>query len=118
MEHECCADDCDDPHIKQGEEVVQLLRGHWYDAITPGFEHLEKEWHRKCFHEFRLSFYRQHRPYFCDNDNQRIKFGEEVYFYVVGSETDEYNTVCEARGYEIYRVMHVKCPQSLSTPLS
>lgn len=115
MEHECCADDCDDPRIKQGEEVVQLLRATWYGAITPAFAHLEREWHQRCFHEFSLRFYRQQKPYHCETDGQKIKFGDEIYFYLVGRETDDWSTVCEGRGYEVYHVMHVKCPQSLST---
>jgi hypothetical protein len=109
MEHECCADDCDDSHIEKGEEVVQLLRAPWYGAITPAFSQLEREWHKKCFREFRLQFYRQKKPYYCEFDRKKIKFGDEIYFYVVGMETDEYNTVCEARGDEIYHVSHVKC---------
>ncbi|MGB7590226.1 MAG: hypothetical protein WCD04_05005 [Terriglobia bacterium] len=111
MEHKCSSDDCDDPVLKQGDEVVQLLRGPWYDAITPGPTTLESEWHHKCFREFSsLAFYRQHRPYYCETCRRKIKFGEEIYFYVIGKETDECYTVSEGRGYEIYHVTHVKCP--------
>jgi len=110
MEHECCSDDCSDPHIEQGEEVVQMLRGPWYGAITPGPVRLEREWHRECFREFSLRWYRQRKPYHCQNDGRKIKFGEEIYFFVVGKETDEDNMVCERRGDEIYNVTHVRCP--------
>jgi hypothetical protein len=110
MEHECCADDCPDSHIEKGEQAVQLLRGPWYGAITPGFTRLEREWHKKCFHEFSLRFYKQHLPYHCESDGKKIKFGEEIYFFVVGAETDDASMVCEARGYEIYHVTHVHCP--------
>ena len=95
---------CDEP-IERGEEVVQMLGGLQYSAITPAFVELVAEWHSPCFHdEFQLN--RQTRPYQCQECGKEIGFGERISCLVRGKETGEYHTVAEGRGYDIYTVKH------------
>jgi hypothetical protein len=94
-----------------GEQVVQMLEGPWYDAITPSFTTLHAEWHRECFRgEFPLN--PQEKPYKCENCTSHVLFGERISFLIVGEETDSGSIVAEKRGNRIYTVRHIpNCPE-------
>jgi len=95
---------CDAP-LTFGTRVVQLLRGPWYGAETPAFASLLAEWHLPCFeNEFPLKA--QARLYKCETCGIEIKFGKVVNFFIIGYETDDYSTVAEQRGHEIYTITH------------
>jgi DNA-directed RNA polymerase subunit RPC12/RpoP len=109
MKHVCAS--CEGT-LDFGKQVVQMLVGPWYDAITPGFTELFAEWHRECFRgEFPLN--PQERPYKCEECSNEVLFGERVSFLIIGEETDAGSTVAEKRGYQIYTVKHIpNCPQN------
>lgn len=106
MEHICSAEDCG-LQIKQGERVVQMLRGTSYSGyITPAFANVLAEWHVACFREFVLK--PQTPPYKCQLCDEQIA-DESVFCFVIGMQTDPDHTVSERRGYQIYSVRHVDC---------
>ena len=106
MKHICAK--CD-VNIEYGAPVVQMLRGPWYNAITPAFTSLDAEWHRECFNEFVLL--EAGRPYKCVECLQQIGFGAQISFLVKGEGTDQYSTVAEKRGDTIFSPKHLpKCP--------
>ena len=107
MNRTCRSENCSGP-LEQGDEVVQLLRGIFNQGfITPAFATLQAEWHVGCFHEVKLK--PQRARYECELCQARIANGQEVWFFVVGKQTDPEHIVSEARGREIYSVAHVKC---------
>jgi DNA-directed RNA polymerase subunit RPC12/RpoP len=103
MKHTCAK--CNET-ITFGKKVVQMMRGPWKGRITPGFHEVFAEWHwPECFgNEFKLQ--PQALPYKCEECGKEINGGENVCFFVVGDETDEYSTFSESRGYEIFSVKH------------
>ena len=108
MKHICAS--CNGP-LRFAERVVQMLGGPWYNAITPAYTELFAEWHQACFRsEFSLN--PQTRPYKCEGCGNEIMFGQRISFLIIGEETDEYSTVAEKRGDQLYTVKHHhECPQ-------
>src|ERR1017187_8459951 len=102
MKHICAR--CSES-LGRGQEVVQMLRGPWYDGITPAFTELLGEWCPECFRQ-EYSLNSQSRPYECEECGNKILFGENIRFFIVGHETDAGNTVAENRGDAIYTVKH------------
>ena len=108
MNHTCARCDSD---LRFGDDVVQVLHGINYGAITPAWTATEAEWHLRCFDgEFALN--PQQQPYKCEKCGRELQFGEAFRCFVKGKETDEYSSVAENRGYVIYTVEHsLKCPE-------
>jgi len=106
MKHTCAQCDGD---LRYGEDVVQVLQGTNYGAITPAWTKTEAEWHRRCFDgEFDLRS--QRPPYKCEKCGKPLAFGEAFRCLVIGKGTDQYSSVAENRGYEIFNVEHTsKC---------
>jgi len=108
MKHICVK--CDG-EVTAGDEVVQMLDGIWFGAITPvPTAPPFGEWHHGCFGG-ELTLNGQTRPYRCEECLREVVLGERISFLVIGKETSELYTVAEGRGYEIYTVRHhPRCP--------
>jgi hypothetical protein len=78
--------------------------------ITPAAAQIMLEWHFDCFGDFRLAAQNVLiAPYRCQRCLERIVHGDNVICFVVGQETDEWHSICERRGYDVYSIRHVQC---------
>jgi hypothetical protein len=114
MKHTC--DRCG-TLLNRGDNIVQMLSGVWYGAITPAFQDLLGEWCSDCFRQ-EFNHNAQSKPYKCEECETQIRFGEKIRFFVAGQETDDNNLVAECRGAEIYTIKHAaSCPGRITAIL-
>jgi len=113
----CSNNDCPYPKLRQGQPIVQIAKGRCFNGhITPTYtDEVYGEWHERCYRNRKFRLKPQAMPFKCQKCGRRIEHGEEVLYAIKGSKPAPGFIRPQARGYLLWLVQHIKCPEKKDT---